>query len=165
VSARSSATPPDDVTVVVIPPHIVVHSREGVRRFRGIKPYIVISIHPPEVRPVSLRPDQLRLSRINLVCHDAAPEWGHNEANSTLFTPEQAERIARFITRHASAMIVMNCVAGISRSAGVAVGIRTAFVFNAGEFAGAPYDPNPHVARLVHDAIAKLCVPHEKGST
>ena len=141
---------------IVTPPRIIVLSRLHARGFRGGEPYVVISIRSPGDSALALRPDPLRRARMNLVFIDGAPEWGHEQPKAVLLTPDQAERIARFLARHSDVTIVINCGAGISRSAGVAIGIRSALGFDAGEFAEAPYDPNPHVRRLVHDAITQL---------
>ncbi len=136
------------------PPRIVVLSRDQARSFRAQVPYIVISIHPPGIAPVKLYPDKMRKGRINLEFNDGAPDWGHDGTADVLMSEQQAARIAAFVGKHLNdTMIVINCMQGISRSAAVAAGIRTGLGFEAEEYELAPYDPNPHVRRLVHAAV------------
>ena len=146
------------------PPRIIVLSRLQVRNFRCREPYVVVSIRSPGDPPVKLKPDAMRKARINLDCIDGAPEWGNEKTDAVLLSPRQADRIAALVTRYReTCTIVVNCVAGISRSAGVAIGIRTGLGFDAGEFAAAPYDPNPHVKRLVEAAIKAMYVKQDIG--
>lgn len=136
-------------------PRLVVLSRQHVQGYRGSEPYVVISIRPPDMSPVKLRLDPMRRARINVVFNDVAPQWGHTGEREVLFTAEQAARIAAFVLKHKDATIVINCIAGISRSAGVAIGIRTALGFDSGEFGNAPFDPNPHVRELMHNELVR----------
>ena len=84
------------------------------------------------------------------------PEWEERSlAPLAPMSQADATRIAAFAAAHwGRCDIVIHCVAGISRSAGAAAGILDAFSLDAREFNGAPYDPNPHVRRLVHQALA-----------
>jgi predicted protein tyrosine phosphatase len=92
---------------------------------------------------------------MNVACYDDAPEWRIDETTGFL-EERDAQRIAAFVGRYwRECVIVINCIAGISRSAGAAVGIRNGLGLDAGAFGKVPYDPNPHVQRLVKKAVAE----------
>jgi len=122
--------------------------------FRGTEPYAVISIRSSDQPVLKLRPDALRLARINLAFYDTTPEWEKRlEAPVAAMTEFQAQRIAKFVAKHASrATIVVHCLAGISRSSGVAAGISAALGGD-DAFRRPRHEPNPHVQRLVLAAI------------
>jgi predicted protein tyrosine phosphatase len=52
--------------------------------------------------------------------------------------------------------IVVHCKFGVSRSAGVAAGILDALSLDAKAYEDEPYEPNPHVRRIVRESLAKM---------
>jgi predicted protein tyrosine phosphatase len=126
-------------------------------RFRHDAPYIVLSIRSPGDSIPRLRPDPQRVARINLAFHDTTPEWEERSLEPLIpMSRQDAGRIARFVASHwGRSMIVIHCVAGISRSAGVAAGILDAMSIDAAEFEVPPYDPNPHVRPLVAQELRR----------
>lgn len=83
-------------------------------------------------------------------------EGGHNRLadENDLMTVDDAQRIARFLTRVPTADVIVHCDAGLSRSAGVAAAVLKHFsgddsaVFDSGR-----YYPNMWCYRLTLDAL------------
>jgi predicted protein tyrosine phosphatase len=151
-------------------PKLIVLSLHEMRGFRSSEPYVVISIRSPGDRILHLRPDALRLARINLDFWDTTPAW---EAQlgmpAEVMTSSQAERIAAFVTKYADrATIVIHCLAGVSRSAGVAAAISAACDGDDAAFLSSRHEPNPHVRDLVmlamrqHQGVARSWKPELK---
>ena len=143
---------------------IRVLSRANATRYRGRAPYVVISIRSPGESPPKLRDDPFRVARLNLIFDDWAPSWGPDEA--VLMTEEHASRLAKFVTRHlpSTKHLVVHCRMGISRSAGVAVGILEALGESPNEFTEPPFEPNQHVRQLVRNACrAQIAETQSEG--
>jgi predicted protein tyrosine phosphatase len=134
---------------------IIVLSRLAAVRFRHNADYVVISIRSPGDAIPKLRFDPHRIARINLAFHDTMPELEERSLGKLApMSQADAKRLASFAATHwGRSDIVIHCVAGISRSAGAAAGILDALSLDAREFEGAPYDPNPHVRRLVRQEL------------
>ena len=133
-------------------------SRVNATRYRGRDPYIVISIRSPRESVPKLREDPFRVARMNLAFDDWAPEWAavYGTDDAVCMTEAHASRIAQFVARHLQTAkhCVVHCRHGISRSAGVAAGILEALGdASASAFEVPPYEPNPHVRKLVRDAF------------
>ena len=99
----------------------LVLSRREIQRYKGTKPYVVISISDVREKRARLKPDKFRLSYMYLKLDDIGkPINGYFE-----FTKADAHRILSFFYKWSPAvdLIVINCEAGISRSAAVAAAL------------------------------------------
>ena len=81
-------------------------------------PYIHISIYEPKTEPIKLRKNKFRKATLYLKFHDLDKKC----EDYKLFNEEQALKILMFVQWwfHHIELIVVNCGAGVSRSAGVA---------------------------------------------
>ena len=134
---------------------LIVLSRRQAVRYLGDAPYVVVSIRSPRESIPRLRPDPLRLARINFTIYDTTPEWEELSLDPVApMTMENARRLARFVMRNwERGDIVVHCKFGVSRSAGVATGILDALLLDATPYESDPYEPNPHIRRLVREAL------------
>ena len=101
------------------PPELVVLSREGAERYEPLGVEVCISISDPEAAPARLSPRFAAVLRLhfNDVTEAGAP-------TDVLFAAEHARAIAQFLERWAGAgRVVVHCLAGASRSPGVALGV------------------------------------------
>jgi predicted protein tyrosine phosphatase len=137
---------------------LTVFSRVQATKYRGDAPYIVISIRSPGESIPKLKPDPFRIARINLAIYDTTPEWeALSSSPVAAMTIENAHRLGRFVMRHWDRCdIVVHCKFGVSRSAGVAAGILDALSLDAKAYEDEPYEPNPHVRRIVRESLAKM---------
>jgi predicted protein tyrosine phosphatase len=113
----------------------VVLSRDAVQKFDCEKPYILISITCPKDTEPTLLASKTRLGVLKLRFHD----WdNHAKEHLTtkykdevdagkwvFFNEEHARKIIKFVKEYQDKVevIVVNCAAGISRSAGVAASL------------------------------------------
>ena len=134
---------------------LIVLSRRQAIRYWGDVPYVVVSIRSPRESIPKLRPDPLRIARINLAIYDTTPEWEELSSHPVApMTTENARRLARFVIRNwERGDIVVHCKFGVSRSAGVAAGILDALLLDATPYENGPYEPNPHIRRLVCESL------------
>ena len=109
--------------------------------------HIWISISEPGWAPPNLAPNTQRLATLDLWFHDITePRVGYD-----LMSVEQARDITGFVTtwKDKVSLIVVNCEAGISRSAGVAAALDR-WLNQQDRFSADPhYFPNAHVLRLL----------------
>jgi predicted protein tyrosine phosphatase len=145
---------------------LLVMSRRQALRFRGSAPYVVISIRSPGAPIARLRADPMRVARINLAFYDTTPEFEERCSDPIdTMNHDQAKRIATFVAKHwGSRTILIHCLAGISRSVGVAAGTLDALSLDAAAFEQWPYDPNPHVRKIVRAALLAAMPLHSPSS-
>lgn len=98
----------------------IVLSRRQVSGFTSERPYIVISITDPGRSPAYVAEAPTRLGLLRLQFNDIHCPKG----SRILFDSEIADEILEFVAAHPEAEIVVcQCEAGISRSAGVAAAL------------------------------------------
>jgi predicted protein tyrosine phosphatase len=112
-------------------------------------PYIVISVTECEAPEARLAESSYRLGVLRLKFHDIEmPQW-----DRTLMSSEEASKIIAFVREHQAAarLIISQCEAGMSRSAGVAAALSKWLQEDDRPFFK-HYIPNRHVYRLVLEA-------------
>lgn len=118
----------------------------------------IISITEPNRDWVELHPDWQN-HVLRLVFHDVDPQKHQEfiaEHAYVPMTPEQAEQITQFVKAQENSgttRIIVACLAGISRSAGVALSIAEKYKL---PFDYEYTDYNHHVKQLVDEAWKKL---------
>ena len=104
-------------------PQVVVLSRDDAERYQPQGVEVCISITDPDAPEVRLASDFAAVLRLQFT--DIASPGGPGDV---LFAREHAERILDFLSRWTDAeRIVVHCVAGASRSPGVALGLCDRF--------------------------------------
>lgn len=123
-----------------------VFNRHNIQRVRVKVPYITVSISDKVENLPVLPPDDLRLGVLQLAFFDTEVR---DYADS--FTPELARQILRFVKKYIKHidLIVCQCDAGISRSAGTAAALSKIINGDDMEFFRPPYHPN----RLVYHTL------------
>ena len=110
------------------PVDVIVLSRQGVEEFYTDRPYILISIRDPQSKPANVPKNPNEVARLDLEFSD----WdldrfpalkGQGELKA--FVKEDADSILTLIrlTLPYINLLVVNCEAGISRSAGTAAAV------------------------------------------
>jgi Predicted protein tyrosine phosphatase len=100
---------------------ILVRSRDEVLRNRIKEPYALISIVCPNDEPVRFDSEHKK-DQCDLVFHDVS--FTDKDGKYTVFNKKDAKNILRFVKKHwEDKLIVVHCLAGISRSAGVAAAL------------------------------------------
>ena len=129
-----------------------VFNRHNIQRIRVKVPYIVVSISDKIENLPILPPDELRLGILRLAFFDTElPDTADS------FTPELAKQILRFIKRYIKhvELVICQCDAGISRSAGVAAVLSKIINDDDMEFFRPPYHPNRLVYRTILNEYEK----------
>jgi predicted protein tyrosine phosphatase len=127
---------------------IKVLSRNSVKKFKTSEKHIVISVRDPESNKVELPEQKSRLDVLYLTFHDLDKE--HPSKTIVLFAKSQAELVWKFVQKYKNNinMIVVNCEAGISRSAGIA-GALSKVLDGQDDFYFKHYCPNRLVYRTM----------------
>jgi predicted protein tyrosine phosphatase len=135
---------------------LTVLSRVQATRYRGEVPYVVVSIRSPGHPIARLKPDPLRVARINLAFYDTTPEWEELSSDPVAaMTAEDAQRLARFLVRYwERCAVIVHCKFGVSRSAGVVAGLLDACSVDASSYENPPYEPNAHVRRMTRESVS-----------
>src|SRR4051812_18890053 len=103
-------------------------SREEIEHYQFDGLYVVVSVTDPESEPVNLPKDRDRLGVLRLqfpdVEEDGKTPWGILPC----ITHDEAKEIWEFFSDYRSRIdgVVVNCEAGISRSAGIAAALSVA---------------------------------------
>lgn len=143
---------------------IKVFSQQNVEKFLTDAPHIVISIREPDSPGYKVEraklPDnpnriaELYLDFCDMDCRKTTPER-LTEVGYKLFSKEDAKSILKFVklTEPYINLIVVNCSAGISRSAGVGAALGVLLGIGDEEFFNpdGPYQPNRFVYRTILD--------------
>lgn len=101
---------------------LVMGERE-IKNYNTDKTHIIISIRSPDALPIIIPYRKKCLNIARLSFHDLDGTHVPTPAmRVNLFTPEDAKKILNFVTRYILnvELIICQCEAGISRSAGVA---------------------------------------------
>jgi len=108
----------------------IIMSEREIRDYKTDMKHIIISISSPNALTAIIPPNKKCLGILRLVFHDL--DGTNNPSKSdytlftqgkyTLFTEKQAQAILNFVTRYILnvEVVICQCEAGISRSAGVA---------------------------------------------
>jgi len=104
---------------------IKVFSEEAIQTFKTDEKHIVISIQDPRYNFVVLPANTNRLDWVGFWLYDFDEKTGREQYDKFLFNNAQARAIINFVNKWKDEvdLICVNCVAGISRSAGVASAI------------------------------------------
>jgi len=104
---------------------IKVFSEEGVQRFITNKKHIVISLQDPTYDFVQLPEQESRVDWLGIYCYDLDKDIGQFPYSRYMFEKHHAKEIIKFVEvrKQAIDLIIVNCVAGVSRSAGVAAAL------------------------------------------
>ncbi len=139
---------------------IYVHSRNTIQYINPVDPYIVISVTDEEQPWANVVENQNCLGVLKMHFHDAdrgvrySPKHLRDfDKNQELriFSRENAQEMLDFVAKHSDAkMLICQCDAGISRSAGIAAAFGKilhhddAFIFD-----NPRYNPNRTVYRTI----------------
>jgi predicted protein tyrosine phosphatase len=140
--------------------HFQVLGRADVMVIRPELPHVLISITHPGAPEAVLSECAERLACLRVQFEDA-----DGAANKTrLMTPEEAEAIVAFVEQHRdrAALIICQCEAGMSRSAGVAAALSRWLNEEDQRFFDR-FHPNRHVYRTVLNAA--MARPDAKESS
>lgn len=130
---------------------IKVFSRQNVEKFITDLPHIVISIRDPGSERVNLPDNPNCIAQLFLDFHDIDGEKDFTDHKT--FSGEDAASILKVVglTFPYINLIVVNCEAGISRSAGIAAALSVLLGIGDEEFFNprGPYQPNRWVYRTI----------------
>jgi predicted protein tyrosine phosphatase len=127
--------------------HFQILGRASVATVQPDLSHILISITDPDVPTAEFAESENRVAFLRLQFDDADRE-GYR-----LLTPEEAEAIVAFVEQHRdrAALIVCQCEAGMSRSAGVAAALSR-WLNEDDHWFFDRFHPNRHVYRTVLNA-------------
>lgn len=99
---------------------IKVLSRKGAEEFKTNERHIIISVSDPDSTKANLPEQKSRVDALFLSFHDLDKEYPSDKV--VLFAKNMAELVWAFVNKYKDdvKLIVVNCEAGISRSAGIA---------------------------------------------
>jgi predicted protein tyrosine phosphatase len=133
----------------------LVLSRSEVKRIAPDEPYIVVSVTNPGLPDAELAPSPLRRDVLRLQFHDMG-DYGQPLRDNVLMTDQDAEAILEFVERHTGgvSMIICQCEAGMSRSAGIAAALSQVLQ-SEDKFFFANFAPNRWIYRTLIEAHEK----------
>jgi len=131
---------------------IKVFNEKDIQNFKTDKKHIVISVQDPNYELVDLPEQESRLDYLGLLFYDLDSDTEVFPYSRYLFTNYHAKDILNFINKWKDKidLICVNCVAGISRSAGIA-GALSKILNNDDSYFFKHYCPN----MLVYKTILK----------
>ena len=135
-----------------------VLDRDGVRACSHQEPYTVLSITDPQYRHPELKRNDFCQAVLQISFSDVGEQAARLKAVSphvTAFTLALAAQVADFVSeqvRAGTGLLVINCEAGMSRSAGVAAALSQ-FYNHDETFFFEHYRPNAWVRSLVLEAL------------
>lgn len=100
--------------------HFLILSREGAEQYKFDAPHICISVRDPGSEKANLSPNLIRLDALYLEFHDL-DEALPGMDSSLIFNDNHARDILGMYRRYVDKVdgFIINCEAGISRSAGI----------------------------------------------
>lgn len=138
--------------------NITVLSEDRMKSYDCVVPHITISVRSPDRFGKHLRlPNNMyRQGSIMLEFHDLDDrvEGTDMEGIHELFSPEHAKKIVAFVQKHISFVdtIIINCEAGISRSAGIAAALSK-FYNKDDSYFFKHFIPNRRVYRMILEEL------------
>lgn len=138
---------------------VKVMNRQTISEYKEVLPHIVISIHDPSDSPAPLAENSARRAVLNLAFHDwddkqkITIENMENKNSYVFFSEKQAREVFHFVQTWAAhvEIIICQCDAGISRSAGMAAALSR-ILNGMDEYFFKHYVPNSRVYRLMLNA-------------
>ena len=135
---------------------IIVFNEDSIQKAITTEKHIVISVQDPAYDFVKLPKLKSRISFLGLKFHDVDDIYVHDfnnwckDRHIIPFTPQHAKSILSFVNEWKDKVeyIYVNCVAGISRSAGIA-GALGKILNDEDEYYFKHYIPNRYVYRLI----------------
>jgi len=140
------------------------------RQYECDEPHVFVSIRGPDGEPAPLPDNPNRLALLRLSFHDlegTASDLRHAAINDpVLFSPEQASQVVDLVQAHPEAQcLVVNCEAGVSRSAAIAAAVARVKNEDDEEFF-ARYFPNRRVyGMLIKEFARRGLYPPTRGPT
>jgi predicted protein tyrosine phosphatase len=141
---------------------VVVMSEDAVKKYECVEPHVVISIRSPDGEAVELPENPARKGVLRLAFHDVdgpgeediASRWLRRAGIAPIpMSRDQAEEVREFVRQNDDVgVVICNCEAGISRSAGVAAALAKTYNGDDGRYF-VQYHPNRHAYRMVLDAM------------
>ena len=131
---------------------IVIRNRSNIGEYieQVNEDFLLISITNPWSRHVRIPANKHCKGILRLRFHDTAQK----HRGKVHFRRRHAQRIKRFVLRHDSGLIICQCLAGISRSAGVGAALAKYYKLDAEEyFTKGCYVPNLLVFRTLLEAF------------
>ena len=137
--------------------NFLVLSRQKIAGFSTDIPHIVISIVDKYEKSARIRPNKFCLGITRLRFDDYGEDtkkWAKEK--TVLFNKEDAKKIVNFVRRYLNKveLIVCQCEAGISRSAGVAAALSK-YITGSDEYYFKHYLPNSLVYKLLINELYK----------
>jgi predicted protein tyrosine phosphatase len=130
--------------------NIKVFSQKAIGEFKTDKSHAVISIQDPFEKFVYLPKNKNRVGVLKLKFYDFDGEQGIPIYDAHLFTEKDANYILNFVERIKDRvdLICVNCVAGVSRSAGIASALSKIYN-NDDSYYFKHYCPNMFIYRTI----------------
>lgn len=129
---------------------IKVFNEEDIQIYKPTEKHIVISVQDPMSLFVTLPENPNRLDCLGLHFYDLDEDIGQFPYSRYIFTINNADAILNFVADYKNVvdLILVNCVAGISRSAGIAAALSK--IYNGDDsFYFKKYLPNMLVYRTI----------------
>lgn len=128
---------------------IKVFSEKNVRKFKSANPFAIISIQDPFEMFVRL-PRKNCVGQLKMKFYDFDTEQGQEIYDVFLFEKKEASDILTFVdcVKDKIDILCVNCVAGVSRSAGVASALSKIY-FGNDDYYFKNYCPNMRVYRYI----------------
>ena len=139
---------------------IVVSSRDRVKNYIQEEEHAVISIRDPEGEKATFPPNPCRIAVLYLKFHDWDDKqkikfevfYEESAKQMIFFSKKDAKRIVKFVKKYQHlSLLICQCEAGISRSAGVAAALNKC-INGSDEYYYKNYVPNSLVYRMVMNA-------------
>lgn len=140
--------------------NIIVTSRKYISDMASHCPdnHIIISITENTMQFADIDSNDKCLGILRLKFGDIDTKEFADAMNATLFSEEQARHILGFVKAHYDDIetIIINCDAGISRSAGVALALHRIYNIRPNDISSNPrFHPNFHVVNTLQRAFFK----------
>jgi predicted protein tyrosine phosphatase len=128
---------------------LIALNRVEISSYNCNVPHVVVSITNPENDEVQLPQNPMRLGLIRLKFHDLEDDYSQNE-NLVISDQQAKDIVALFQTyRDKIESVIVNCEAGISRSAGCAAALSVLAGESDEKFFQGRYCPNKTVYRKI----------------
>jgi predicted protein tyrosine phosphatase len=129
---------------------IKVFNEDSIRSFKTEEKHVVVSFQDPNYEFVNLPEQSSRLAWIGFHCYDLEDDCGQFPYSRYLFEHSHAKELLNFVNiwKDKVNLIIVNCVAGVSRSMGAAAAISKILNGEDAQFFKEGY-PNMRIYRLL----------------